>query len=307
MKIFDCFMYFDEDVILDVRLNFLDNHIDKFIIVESKFNHKGEKREPQFDINKFSKFKDKIVYILKEEIPDGIEEIKKTDDKDEIYRKSIFNSWKRENLQRNNIIEGLKNIDQNDWVIISDLDEIPNLNQINFKNIKNKIVIFKQDMMYYKFNLKLDNFDWLGSKACKFKDLESPQWLRDIKCKNFNWWRIDTLFSKKKYQNIKIINNGGWHFSYLKSPEDIEKKLKSYLHHIDYDMNPLGIEKIKEIIRDKKTIYNLKVDQKENKFNNQNKLIKVDNNKLPLYVSNNLKNLVIGLKNEKGLLDKFIL
>ena len=57
MNIYDCFMYFDEDVILDVRLNFLDNHIDKFIIVESKFNHKGEKREPQFDINKFSKFK----------------------------------------------------------------------------------------------------------------------------------------------------------------------------------------------------------------------------------------------------------
>ena len=65
MKIFDCFMYFDEEVVLDVRLNFLNEYVDKFVIVESEFNHKGEKRVPQFDINKFQKFKDKIIYILK--------------------------------------------------------------------------------------------------------------------------------------------------------------------------------------------------------------------------------------------------
>ena len=109
MKIFDCFMYFDEDVVLDVRLNFLDDYVDKFIIIESVFNHKGEKRNPQFDINKFSKFKDKIIYILKDEIPKGIEKIEKSDDHNEIYRKSIFNAGKRENLQRNNIMDGLKN------------------------------------------------------------------------------------------------------------------------------------------------------------------------------------------------------
>ena len=124
-------------------------------------------------------------------------------------------------------------------------------------------------MMYYKFNLKLDDFVWIGTKACKLKYLQSPQWLRDIKCKNFGWWRIDTLFSKKKYQNMEFIENGGWHFSYLKTPEEVEKKLKSYLHHIDYDTNPLGIEKIKKIMDDKNTIYNLKVDQKENKFDSK--------------------------------------
>ena len=281
-------MYFDEDIVLDVRLNFLDKYVDKFVIVESEYNHKGEKRKPQFDINKFSKFKDKIIYILKKDVPEGIEKIDDTDDNNKIYSKSIFNSWKRENLQRNNIIEGLVNADPNDWILISDLDEIPNLEKVNFKEIKKKIVLFKQEMMYYKFNLKLENFIWIGTKSCKFKDLQSPQWLRDIKSNDYKWWRFDCWFSKKKYQNMEFVENGGWHFSYLKTPEGIEKKLKSYLHHIDYDQNPLGLEKIKEIMENKKTIYNLKVDQKENRFGNQNKLQKVDSDKLPLYIQNNL-------------------
>ena len=282
-------MYFDEDVVLDVRLNLLDKYVDKFVIIESEFNHKGEKRDPQFNIDKFLKFKDKIIYILKKDIPKGIEQIGQDDNKNEVYRKSIFNSWKRENLQRNNIVDGLRTASPEDWIIISDLDEIPKLNDINFKKIKEKIILFKQDMMYYKFNLKLDDFVWIGTRACKFKNLKSPQWLRDIKAKNFAWWRIDTLFSKKKYQNMKFIDNGGWHFSYLKTPEAVEKKLKSYLHHIDYDINPLGIEKIKKIMDEKKTIYNLKVDQKKNKFGEQNKLIKIENKNLPSYIVNNLE------------------
>jgi len=288
MKIFDCFMYFDEDEVLDVRLNFLDKYVDYFVIVESGYNHKGEKRDPQFDLSKFKKFKDKIIYILKNEIPEGIEKIKDDDNENEQYRKSIYNAWKRENLQRNRILEGLTDANPNDWIIISDLDEIPNLEKVNFNNINQKLIFFNQLMMYYKFNLKLDNFIWIGSRACKFKDLVSPQWLRDIKSKKFYWWRVDILFSKKKYNNIKFVDDGGWHFSYLKTPDKIEKKLKSYLHHIDYDRNPLGINKITKIIKDKKTIYNLKVDQKENKFDAKNDLVKIDINELPKYISDNL-------------------
>ncbi len=288
MRIFDCFMYFDEDIVLDLRLNYLDKFVDKFVIVESKFNHKGEKRDPLFNMDKFQKFKNKIIYILKDDIPDGIEKINKNDDSNTIYKKSIFNAWKRENLQRNHIVEGLANADKDDWVIISDLDEIPNLENVDFKKIKNMLVFFEQHMMYYKFNLKLENFVWFGSKACKFRNLKSPQWMRDIKTKKFGWWRIDTLFSKKKYRNVKFINNGGWHFSYLKKPKEIEKKLKSYLHHIDYDINPLGIEKIEKIINEKKTIYDLKVDQKENKFEAKNELIRIKKDKLPSYIFDNL-------------------
>ena len=288
MKIFDCFMYFDEDIVLDVRLNFLNDYVDKFVIIESEYNHRGEKREPKFNIKKFEKFKDKIIYILKKDIPFDIEEINKSDNENEHYRKSIFNASKRENLQRNQILEGLKDAEPNDWIIISDLDEIPNLENIDFNNIKNKFLFFQQSMMYYKFNLKLDNFTWTGSRACKLRHLKSPQWLRNIKTKKFNWWRLDVFFSKNKYFDIKFIKNGGWHYSYLKSPEEIKFKLESYLHHIDYDRNPLNIDQITKIIEDKKTIYDLKVDSKEEKFNPKNKLIKVSRNEMPKYINDNI-------------------
>ena len=287
MKIFDCFMYFDEDIVLDVRLNYLDKYVDKFIIIESKYNHKGEKRTSLFNIDKFKKFENKIKYILTNKIPTGIENIKTDDNKSEIYRKSIFNAWKRENLQRNQISEGLSDAQEEDWVIISDLDEIPNLSEIRLKNINDNFVFFKQDMMYYKFNLRLENYIWVGSKACKIKNLESPQWIRDIKDRKYSWWRVDTYFSKKKYNNILFVENGGWHFSYLKNPKDIEKKLKSYLHHIDYDLNPVGEKGIQEMINNKKTIYNIKADQKENKFDGTNKLNKININLLPSYILEN--------------------
>ena len=287
MKIFDCFMYFDEDIVLDVRLNYLDKYIDQFIIIESEYNHKGEKRTPLFDINKFKRFENKIKYILTNDIPPGIENLKVDDNESEIYRKSIFNAWKRENLQRNQISVGLSDAQEEDWVIISDLDEIPNLSEIKLKNINDNFVFFKQDMMYYKFNLRLENYTWIGSKACKMKNLESPQWIRDIKDRKYNWWRVDTYFSKRKYSNILFVENGGWHFSYLKKPKDIEKKLKSYLHHIDYDMNPVGEKGIQEMINNKKTIYNIKADQKENKFDGTNKLNKIDINLLPSYILEN--------------------
>ena len=96
------------------------------------------------------------------------------------------------------------------------------------------------------------------------------------------------FFLKKKYQSIKFIKEGGWHYSYLKTPKEIEKKLKSYLHHIDYDINPLGLDKIENIIKDKKTIYDLKVDKRKNKFNAGNELVKVQNNQLPRYIVDNL-------------------
>ena len=287
MKIFDCFMYFDEYIVLDVRLNYLDKYIDQFIIIESEYNHKGEKRTPLFDINKFKKFENKIKYILTNNIPPGIENIKADDNESEIYRKSIFNAWKRENLQRNQISVGLSDAQEEDWVIISDLDEIPNLSEIKLKNINDNFVFFKQDMMYYKFNLRLENYTWVGSKACKMKNLESPQWIRDVKDRKYSWWRIDTYFSKRKYSNILFVENGGWHFSYLKKPKDIEKKLKSYLHHIDYDLNPVGEKGIQEMINNKKTIYNIKADQKENKFDGTNKLNKIDINLLPSYILEN--------------------
>ena len=133
MKIFDCFMYFDEDIVLDVRLNTLHEIVDYFIIVESKFNHKGEKRNLKFDYNNFSKFKDQIIYLVYENEPSEIKKINKDDTEDEKSSKSILNAIYRENGQRNFISKGLKNADDDDFVLISDVDEIPNLKDRNSK------------------------------------------------------------------------------------------------------------------------------------------------------------------------------
>ena len=142
MQIYDCFMYFDEDLILDLRLNYLSKFVDKFVIVESKYNHKGDERKLQFDIKKFKNFEEKIIYIIADKLPEKIEQINSNDSEDVKSSKFILNAAKRENFQRNTIVEGLVKADPNDWVIISDLDEIPNLENIRLKDVKNKLVFF---------------------------------------------------------------------------------------------------------------------------------------------------------------------
>ena len=290
MKIFDCFMYFDEEIVLDVRLNTLNQFVDYFVIVESKFNHRGEPRDLQFNHKKFEKFKDKIIYLIYDFQPKEIETVNNEDSNGEKSRKFILNAAYRENSQRNLIKEGLMNAEENDIILISDVDEIPNLFNLNFNEISEKIIMFKQDMFYYKFNLRLPNLTWTGTKACKKKNLLSPQWLRNIKDRKYSFLRLDTFFSKKKYRSIKFINNGGWHFTNIKSAEKIEHKLKSYLHHREFDENPLSIEQIKNIINDKIAIYDLNVDKTKNKIGTGKKLEIFEFNKLPTYIQKNKDN-----------------
>ena len=288
MKIYDCFMYFDEDVILDLRLNILNPFIDYFVIVESTFNHKGEKRKLKFDINKYKKFENKIIYLIFDKEPSGIEKVFDTDNEGEVSRKLILNAASRENGQRNFISKGLERANEKDLIIISDVDEIPNLEKINWNTFKDQIVLFKQDMFYYKLNLRLPDMIWSGSKACRKKYLKSPQWLRNVKDKKYSFFRLDTLFSEKKYINIKFINNGGWHFSNIKTAAEIEYKLKSYLHHREFDLNPMSESEIEDIIKNKQAIYDLKVDKKINKIGSGNKLVEHPLNKLPSYILENI-------------------
>jgi len=291
MKIYDCFMYFDEEVVVDVRLNTLNEFVDYFVIVESRFTHKGDPRELKFNHNKFEKFKDKIIYLVYEEEPKKIEIISKKDNESVKSWKYIFNAMYRENGQRNFIQKGLVDAEKNDFILISDVDEIPNLSKINFKKIKEKIILFKQDMFYYKFNLQLPNLIWTGTKGCKKKDLINPQWLRNIKDRKYSFFRIDTFFSETKYISIKILDDGGWHFSNIKTPKEIEHKLRSYLHHREFDEKPLSIDEIDKIIKNKQAIYNLKVDKTVNKIGNGSKLEKFEMNKLPNFIQINQNNL----------------
>tara|TARA_B110001452_G_scaffold178117_1_gene149441 strand:- start:25 stop:894 length:870 start_codon:yes stop_codon:yes gene_type:complete len=282
-------MYFDEEVVADVRLHTLNEFVDYFVIVESKFTHKGEPRKLKFDHKKFEKFKEKIIYIIDEKVYPQTQEIQTEDSEAEKSIKQIFNATYRENGQRNLLLKGLKEANDEDLILISDVDEIPKLTGLNFKNINEKIILFKQDMFYYKFNLWLPNLIWTGTKACRKKNLINPQWLRNIKDRKYSFFRIDTLFSSTKFNSIKIINDGGWHFTNIKTPKEIELKFRSYLHHREFDLNPLSANQIGEIIKNKKAIYNLKVDKTINKFGNGDVLKKFELSKLPEYIIKNKK------------------
>ena len=289
MKIYDCFMFYDEDLIADLRFNILNQYINEFVVVESKYTHSGEKRELLFNINNYPNFKHKINYIVLENEPDTLEKIYDDDTEDKKNSKYIMNALKRENYHRNEISKGLIKASPEDLILISDVDEIPNLSKLDINKINNEIILFKQNFYYYKLNLKLEDMPWYGTKACKFKILKSPQWLRNIKDKKYPFWRVDVLFSDKKYSNIKHIDNGGWHFSNMKTPADIEKKMKTYLHHREYDINPLGKKKIEEIMKSKKSIYNLRADMKTEKFDGTQNLKPTDGSELPDFIKANIK------------------
>ena len=288
MRIFDCFMFYDEEVVLDIRLNTLKNSVDCFVIVESKFYHNGKKRELKFNIDNFPKFKDKIIYIVQDEEPLGLETVKKDDDEGTKSYKFIFNAHKRENFQRNLISKGLVKSNEDDLIMISDVDEIPNLKNLNVAKVNNKIVIFEQSIFYYKLNRYLEGFTWHGTKACKKKNLKSPQWIRNVKNKKFNFWRLDTFFSETKHMNKIFIKEGGWHFSNLKNPAEIENKLKSYLHHRDFEVENIDLKEISKLVRNNETIYDMFTDKRQKKFSeNKRKLNLYPKNKLPQYILNN--------------------
>ena len=289
MKIYDCFMYFDEDLVLELRLNTLDKYVDYFVIVESDYNHKGDKRELRFNIDKFKKFENKILYLNYNFTPEGIEIINEKENEDSQSAKFILNAARRENAQRNYIEKGLLNAKNEDLILISDIDEIPNLSNVQLDRINKKIILFKQNMFYYKFNLKAPNLLWTGTKGCRKKYLKNPQWLRNIRDRKYPFYRLDTFFSDIKYIDVEIIDNGGWHFTNIKKPYDIKRKLESYLHHREFDLNPLTTEQIEEIIKNKKAIYNLNLDKRLNKFGKGMDLEKFEIDKLPSYIKENIE------------------
>ena len=231
MKIFDCFLYNNENLVLDIRLNTLSKYIDKFVIAESKFDHQGNEKKLNFKIENFKNFKDKIIYLIVERFPDNM------------------SNWERENYQRDFIFNGLKNAEDEDFIIISDIDEIPDLSKISSIK-KYKFSVFEQKMFYYKINLqnKTSPF-WYGSRICKKKYLKSPQWLRDQKVKDYPFWK----FYKIKWN---IIKNGGWHFSFLMNIQQIKLKLNSYAHEEYNNSNFNTYEKINYAIKNKVDLFN---------------------------------------------------
>ena len=228
-------------ILLDLRLNILNSIVDKFVIVESKIDHAGNHKKLNFNINNFTKFKDKIEYFVLEELP-----VKK-----KIFSKSWRNSpnWIRENYQRNCLLKGFKDSDDNDLIMISDIDEIPNPKMINKFEKKNKYACFVQKNFQSKINLlNTSEPNWYGTRICVKKFIKSPMWLKNIKIKKKNFWKF---FQPKPPQ---LILEGGWHFSFLKTSEGISKKIMSYAHQEYNNSNKNNIDLIQKRVDEKRDI-----------------------------------------------------
>jgi|ETN02SMinimDraft_4_1059925.scaffolds.fasta_scaffold29306_3 beta-1,4-mannosyl-glycoprotein beta-1,4-N-acetylglucosaminyltransferase len=232
-KIYDCFSYWDEDLLLNLRFNLLNKIVDYYVVVESTKTWQNNKKELRFDIEKFHEFKDKIIYVPVKDMPSG------------------DNPYVRENFQRNCILRGLANTKDEDYIIISDADEIPNPDKIKNFLPNMKYAVFKQKHFYYKLNMiSSQNPFWYGSRICVKKFLKLPQWLRDLKFKKRPFWRID------KYHLNNIIDEGGWHFCNLKTPEKLLYKYQNlcetndpYTFKESIDKKYLNLKEIEKRIR----------------------------------------------------------
>ena len=250
MKIFDCFSYWDEDLLLDLRLNILNDFVDFFVIVEGNKTWQNNPKEFRFELNNFAKFKEKIIYIKVEDLPDG------------------DNPYLRENFQRNCISRGINNSSEDDLIMISDLDEIPNPQSISGFNKNMRYAVFKQKHFYYKMNFQSQiNPFWYGSRICVKKFLKSPQWLRNLKFKKRPFWRIDKL----RLNNI--IEDGGWHFCNLKTPTELLYKYQNlcetndpYVFKEKIDKKYLKVEEIKKRIESGEDIIGRKETYKAQKL-----------------------------------------
>ena len=202
-----------------------------------------------------------------------------------------MNSIFRIEQQRNEAVKACNNASEEDYIFYSDNDEIPNLEKLDINNIKSKFLIFEQKLFYYKFNLLNDRIFWYGTKGAKKKYIKSISDLRHIKPKKYPFWRIDIFFSKNKFSNLKIIKNGGWHFTQLKKPEDLFEKIQNDEHHNEFDKLNMNVDYVKNMIENKFIEYDHLSDSKStSKIGNRFKLKSIDiNSNMPTYLKKNIK------------------
>lgn len=242
MAIYDCFTFFNELELLEIRLSELDGSVDYFVICEARQTHSGQSKPLYFKKNKkrFEKWSKKIIYIAIN-LPklSLLDRFLITMEKTILYTPARWitinfglGRWKLENFQRCSIRNGLKNAKDSDIIMVSDLDEIPNPKKIRVAidyARKGKVIKFKQKLFYYYINGASSQI-WTGTKMCTYaflrKGLENnPQYLRVPRLMNRV---IRKIFNKKS--DTVYIENGGWHFSYLGGVEKIKRKRMAIAH-----------------------------------------------------------------------------
>ncbi|WP_137903662.1 benzoate transporter [Enterobacter sp. 2VL] len=233
--IYDCFLYYDEDMMLDIRLNTLAGVVDRFVIVESSHTFTGKPKSLNFDITKYEKFKDKIIYVPFHDRP-----ILKEGSADE------YDAWANEAATRNAIMRGLENAKDDDIILVSDVDEIFRPDVVKSINPKHLCTILHMPFYNYQFNLQVFNMDG-SERQCKaprattLRNLKGyfnsePEVFRNIKKSAL---RKDFLSKTWFKLRSKIVKNSGWHFSWIMTPERISEKMSS-ISHTEYDLPHLN-------------------------------------------------------------------
>lgn len=232
MKIYDCFQFFNELDILEIRLELLYDHVDYFVISETNKTHSNNDKPFYFEDNKhlFDKYMDKIIHI-KTDYPINILKFEKRDELDkyniqynkisDIYDKEEnegdLKKWPtfcRDFLQREFIKFGLMECEDNDLIMVGDLDEIPN--PIHVDNIKNNNLVdhcILQNCYYYHINTMLHT-NWYGNYIVKYEKTKD----------------VSLTHLRNQRSQYTHIENGGWHISFMGGEGRIKNKLESYAH-----------------------------------------------------------------------------
>jgi beta-1,4-mannosyl-glycoprotein beta-1,4-N-acetylglucosaminyltransferase len=198
MKIIDCFPFFNELDLLEIRLNSLAPYVDRFVLTEMPVTHSGNPKPLYFEENK-ERYKDfPITHIIVE------------DDKNYVIEKGKYsgNAWRLEHYQRECLMQGLTGCDPEDIILLSDLDEIPNLIEWNGNE-----GAFKQKLYYYYLNCFTNTGLWKGTQAYKYKNIKTLTHVRN-----------------HRNSNPTVLINGGWHFSTIGSADQIRYKIESFAH-----------------------------------------------------------------------------
>jgi beta-1,4-mannosyl-glycoprotein beta-1,4-N-acetylglucosaminyltransferase len=215
--VYDCFAFFNELELLELRLNELDKAVDKFVIVEATRTFQKNPKPLHFkeNIERYKKFSDKIIHVVVDQYPGFFSKFR------------VPTTWDYGNHQKDQIIQGLKDCKENDTIIISDIDEIPDPKKIIEYKDSDGIKIFEQKLFYY----------YLNCLAVSPADKNKPEYWRGpvmLKKKDFTTVKKARMFRGKEGRDIKIIKDGGWHFSYLGGVEMIIKKIEA-LEHTEYN------------------------------------------------------------------------
>ena len=245
-QIFDCFTYYNEDKLLKLRFEILKDVVDWFVIAESTHTQTGQVKPLNFDINKFKEFSDKIIYIKVDDMP-----------------LHLNDAWANEKHQRNALARGLDKASDNDIVIISDLDENPNADAIKRYNPTRLYGTLVQRWYNYLLNNMLvkENTscpkDWIRPKITTFGNLrhffKTPENLRIYKKEKTIAGMIHYLRKKIGHQ---LIPNGGWHFSWIMTPEQMVEKISIHAH-IEHNTDEIKqIDAIVDAIRNGRDILN---------------------------------------------------